>query len=202
MAQSKWGFNTIKSKAGFTIVELLIVIVIIGVLSTLVIVTYNGIQQRARDSKRLSDVRTVARIIQSYYEINGSYPSTGGLGAGFALADANCTDSGTHTSQWVPGVVPSLINSLPQSSGPRSATYPRCYKYVSDGTYYVVSAWMAVETGPQSTTSYRNLGFREPSWSTADGYYCGSLTTPANYWYGFYRYSYTVSNITTCNGGT
>ena len=44
-----------KSK-GFTIVELLIVIVVIAILATLVIVTFTGIQQKARDSKRETDV--------------------------------------------------------------------------------------------------------------------------------------------------
>lgn len=192
-----------KSRSGFTIVELLIVIVIIGILVTLVIVTYGQIQQRARDAKRESDIDSVARVIASYYAINGSYPSTGGLGFGLALGDANCTDAGTHTDQWVPGVVPTLVSKLPQSDGPRTSNYPRCYKYVSDGVNYVLSAWLAVETGPQTTTVHRNLGFREAYWSTADGYYCGSPTTPANYWYPqFYDFSYTISNITTCNGGT
>ncbi|MDO8335901.1 MAG: prepilin-type N-terminal cleavage/methylation domain-containing protein [Candidatus Saccharibacteria bacterium] len=191
-----------KNKSGFTIVELLIVIVIIGILAALVITAYNGIQQRARDAKRLSDIRAVARIVESYYSEKGSYPTTGGLSNGFALSDANCNDASTHTSDWVPGVVPSFVNSLPQSDGPRTSTYTRCYKYISDGTNYVLSAWLAVETGPQTSTSYRNLGFREPVWSSSEGYYCGNITTPAGYWYGFYQYSYTVSSIKTCNGGT
>lgn len=191
-----------KSKSGFTIVELLIVIVIIAILATLVIISYNGIQQRARDAKRINDIKSVAKAVEAYYAINGTYPSTGGLGFGSALGDANCTDAGTHTANWVPNVTPGFMSALPQSEGPRTTTYPRCYKYVSNGSFYVISAWMAAETGPQTTTLYRNLGFREPSWSSADGYHCGNLTTPANYWYGFYRYSYTISNITTCNGGT
>lgn len=46
---------------GFTIVELLIVIVIIGILAAITIVAYNGIQQRARDSARVSDLNAVAK---------------------------------------------------------------------------------------------------------------------------------------------
>ena len=37
-----------KTKSGFTIVELLIVIVVIGILAAITIVAYNGIQSRAR----------------------------------------------------------------------------------------------------------------------------------------------------------
>lgn len=197
MIKKRWAKQT-----GFTIVELLIVIVIISVLAALVIAVYNGIQQRSRDTKRANDIKTVARIVEAYYALNGSYPSTGGLGAGSTLSDQNCTDASPHTSQWVPNVVPSLVNQLPQSEGPRSAASPRCYKYVSDGNSYVLSAWLAIETGPQTNLHYRNLGFREASNSSADMYYCGNVTTPAGYWYGYYRYSYTISNITTCNGGT
>ena len=44
---------------GFTIVELLIVIVVIGVLAAITIVAYNGIQSRARDSARVSDINAI-----------------------------------------------------------------------------------------------------------------------------------------------
>lgn len=41
-----------KQNSGFTIVELLIVIVVIGILAAITIVAYNGVQQRARDMTR------------------------------------------------------------------------------------------------------------------------------------------------------
>ena len=44
---------------GFTIVELLIVIVVIGILAALVVVTYSGIQQKARDTERKTDVNAL-----------------------------------------------------------------------------------------------------------------------------------------------
>ncbi len=50
--------SSLKSQ-GFTIVELLIVIVIIGILAALVIVAYNGIQARASDTKRVTDMQNV-----------------------------------------------------------------------------------------------------------------------------------------------
>ena len=63
-----------KSK-GFTIVELLIVIVVIGILATLVIVTFTGIQQKARDSKRKTDIGAVQAALESYYSSNNTYPT-------------------------------------------------------------------------------------------------------------------------------
>jgi prepilin-type N-terminal cleavage/methylation domain-containing protein len=74
-----------KSK-GFTIVELLIVIVVIGILATLVIVTFTGIQQKARDSKRKTDLGAIQASLESYYSSNNTYPT---------LTDFNDTTAST-----------------------------------------------------------------------------------------------------------
>jgi prepilin-type N-terminal cleavage/methylation domain-containing protein len=63
-----------KSK-GFTIVELLIVIVVIGILATLVIVTFTGIQQKARNSQRETDINALDSHIEAYYAQTGNYPT-------------------------------------------------------------------------------------------------------------------------------
>lgn len=59
---------------GFTIVELLIVIVIIGILASITIVAYNGIQGRARDSARISDINAIRKALEVYKSFNGEYP--------------------------------------------------------------------------------------------------------------------------------
>lgn len=68
-----------KRQSGFTIVELLIVIVVIGILATLVIVTFSGIQQKARDSQRQTDINAVDSHLEAYYAEHGVYPSIGQL---------------------------------------------------------------------------------------------------------------------------
>lgn len=60
---------------GFTIVELLIVIVVIGILATLVIVTFTGIQQKARNSQRQTDINAVDSHLEAYYAESGAYPA-------------------------------------------------------------------------------------------------------------------------------
>src|SRR5206468_9308462 len=64
-----------KRNQGFTIVELLIVIVVIGILAALVITTYSGIQAKARNSKRQTDVQSVQTQLEAYFAQNGHYPS-------------------------------------------------------------------------------------------------------------------------------
>lgn len=61
---------------GFTIVELLIVIVIIGILAALVVVAYNGIATRANNSQTIDVAGKFARAILLYGQDNGFYPRT------------------------------------------------------------------------------------------------------------------------------
>lgn len=64
-----------KRNQGFTIVELLIVIVVIGILALLVITTYGGIQQKARNAKRTTDLKTVQTQLEAFFSQQGYYPS-------------------------------------------------------------------------------------------------------------------------------
>lgn len=64
-----------KDNRGFTIVELLIVIVVIGILAALVVVTYNGIQQKARDTERKTDINALHGQLEAYQAQNGRYPT-------------------------------------------------------------------------------------------------------------------------------
>ena len=70
---------SLKNKKGFTIVELLIVIVVIGILATLVIVTFTGIQQKARNSQRQTDINAVASHVEAFYAQHGFYPTAADL---------------------------------------------------------------------------------------------------------------------------
>lgn len=66
-----------RKSSGFTIVELLIVIVIIGILSALVINVYNGIQQRARNTSRIASAKELLKLTAAYIAQEGRYPGGG-----------------------------------------------------------------------------------------------------------------------------
>lgn len=61
-------------KSGFTIVELLIVIVVIAILAAITIVGYNGMQQRTVNTARIATARNVLTLVQAYAAENGRYP--------------------------------------------------------------------------------------------------------------------------------
>lgn len=81
---------------GFTIVELLIVIVVIGILAGLVITTFNGIQKKGRDTERETDIKALHGQVEAYYAQNGKYPSLAELNdkaaGGFVLTNLKGLD--------------------------------------------------------------------------------------------------------------
>lgn len=66
-----WAKN---KQIGFTIVELLIVIVVIAILAAITIVAYNGIQNRANDTAIQNDLKSLAKKLELYNVDNGVYP--------------------------------------------------------------------------------------------------------------------------------
>lgn len=80
-----------KSTSGFTIVELLIVIVVIGILAAITTVAYNGIQQKAQNAKLLSAFDTYEKALRIYKAQNGTYPDVPRgfhcLGSGYATTE-------------------------------------------------------------------------------------------------------------------
>jgi prepilin-type N-terminal cleavage/methylation domain-containing protein len=95
----------IKSKlqSGFTIIELLIVIAIIGILATLVLTNFQGAQARGRDTVRKNDANSVYSKLEEFYNENGGYP------------DATITDDGANVT--VDGA-PSATAAVAAANGP------------------------------------------------------------------------------------
>ncbi|MES2876493.1 MAG: type II secretion system protein [Patescibacteria group bacterium] len=71
--------KTIQKDRGFTIVELLIVIVVIGILAAITIVAYNGISNRAKTTSAQTTAANVAKKLEAYNAEVGNYPATFGL---------------------------------------------------------------------------------------------------------------------------
>jgi prepilin-type N-terminal cleavage/methylation domain-containing protein len=103
-----------RKQSGFTIVELLIVIVVIGILAGLVITTFTGIQQKARNTERQTDIKAVYGQVEAYYAQNGRYPTLANLNTrawrttnmkgldSEAIKDPKGVGAGTSTSDTAP----------------------------------------------------------------------------------------------------
>ena len=100
--------KTQHQRQGFTIVELLIVIVVIAILAAITIVAYNGIQSRAQDSRRAQDFSSIKKSLLVYASFNGGLPKTYTAGA---------YTSGTVYSGWDASVSPNWLAFLRPSMG-------------------------------------------------------------------------------------
>jgi prepilin-type N-terminal cleavage/methylation domain-containing protein len=198
-------------RKAFTIIELMIVIAVIGILATIIIVSYNGIQQRALNLTRLDDIDKVAGLLALYAKNhNGTYPATtSNTTANWKSIDVR-TDShcfnGSAQTDWIPGT-----DSLPQSKPNTGSSAgvngnPGCYLYASNGIDYVLSAWNMVATPTTSTQYYRRLGFRSFQTPTSAQFFtCNDNVTGGvngssyDITQDYYKHSYTISDITTCN---
>ncbi len=131
---------------GFTIVELLIVIVVIGILALLVITTYSGIQAKARNSKRQTDVQSLQTHLEAFFSQNGYYPSLTDMNTASwlttnmksldqsALTDpSNATQSKTLLAA---AAAKSYSYAVTDSSGNScESTDTNCAKYTLTATY-------------------------------------------------------------------
>lgn len=65
-----------RKNKGFTLIELLVVIAIIGLLSTLSVIALNSAREKARNARRVSDMKQIQTALELYFNDVGRYPAT------------------------------------------------------------------------------------------------------------------------------
>lgn len=120
------------SQYGFTIVELLVVISLIGIIATLVIAVYIGTQDKAKLSKMRADIATIERGLALYHTDNDGFPVSADAPS---CADDWCGWDQATADAFIPGLAPQYLKSLPQL--PEESAYDDTYLYRSvDGQKY------------------------------------------------------------------
>ena len=118
------------NKRGFTIVELLIVIVVIGILAAITIVAYNGIQTRANNMKTEAAVAAYQKALIAYAVEKGEYPDGATTRQSFCLGDSTIYPSGCYDGSVSNTIInrlkPYLGNSLPAPSTECLPMYTGC----------------------------------------------------------------------------
>lgn len=127
---------------GFTIVELLIVIVVIGILAAITVTAFNGIQERARNNQTISAVKEYTKLYRAYALDNHSYPNGASnycLGSGYP--SNLCWDNRAYAPNTaVDNALKTYASTLPNPST------KRVYRNATDesraGILYVNTYWL------------------------------------------------------------
>lgn len=143
-----------KSTSGFTIVELLIVIVIIAVLAAITILAYNGIRVRANTSAVVSDLQSASKKLLLYKIDNGNYPA--GASGGAVRAALNTIDMKLSTDAYSTASNTNILY-LTESTGTQFALLAR--PNGSSTTYYITEVLKTpVEYGGSGSSAYPGGG--------------------------------------------
>lgn len=100
--------HELSKQNGFSLIEILVVIGIIGILSSLLIPNLIGVRQRARDSQRKSDIRQMQSALELYRADNAAYPSV--IDTPYRLNSTACTASNIFTS---PNLLVTYMQKIP-----------------------------------------------------------------------------------------
>lgn len=125
---------------GFTIVELLIVIVVIAILAAITIVAFNGVQDRARYTSMKSDLDSIHKALEMYKVDHGDYPNSadcvaeplvgGGTAASYQFEW--CGWSQGSNDSFIPGLAPKYLPKV--KNLPKSDDTENTYLYKSSST--------------------------------------------------------------------
>lgn len=161
-------FKFSNNKKGFTLIELLVVIAIIGLLASIIIINLNNARKKARDAKRLAEIREIINGLDLYYHDNESWPARTADSCCDGWDQGPCDGDDTFIAGLVSG---NYMAKVPVDPVGGSGT--DCYGY----NYYVYSAG---SYGCDSTRgSFYVLGIRDmessgrphsqsPGWSCSE----------------------------------
>lgn len=111
-----------KTKFGFTLIELLVVIAIIGILASIVLASLNTARVKARDSRRIADLKQIQLALALYADSStgaGNYP------------DATATCNYPTTIRGLEALDPTYIAQVPRDPQTQSGSTGGCYLYAS-----------------------------------------------------------------------
>ena len=174
------------AKLGFTLVEILIVISILGILAGIVIAGVGEARESTRDARRESDAKNIQLALGLYKDDYGQYPSTGSAwksGTTVCHATYGAGNSYSGATGYIPNLAPVYMGVLPESPNVSSN---KCFLYRSNGTDYKLLVWNAIEnynaSSPLADPGYTVNPSPPPSCTNARNYTYAIYTSGALCW--------------------
>lgn len=101
-----------RRKKGFTLIELMVTITVIGILATVGMVTYSNAQKSARDARRKDDFKQIATALELYQQANGHFPLGNHRYAWYG-GGPGMWSSSRDAAPWIAGLTSTYISQLP-----------------------------------------------------------------------------------------
>jgi|SRR6185437_12099680 len=169
-------------KRGFTLIELMIAVAIIGIFASLFAQTLPFVEGRARDKRRIQDLENLQKIVEIYHADKGFYPNASSGASFFTYFSVNDASTGLYSPNqigrtYIPDVIPNYYDQLPLDPLPGASVIPGCaalgYErniiYFSNGDHYKLVMQCSSETDDYDPDSR----FYDPlrpdwAWSVSD----------------------------------
>lgn len=179
-------------KKGFTLIELLVVISIIGLLSSVVLTSLNSARGRARDARRISEIRQLQSALEVYYSKYNSYPALAAGGRrenscfGIEVGGANYTS--VPAGQWGSAlnvlVTEGFYSALPRDpeNSSVSTSYPyKCYQYVTPASAGTYGSCHNIQTGQyEAASNYQYVLYFQTERNPTSGFVINWTASNAN----------------------
>jgi len=131
-------------KKAFTLIELLVVIAIIGLLATISVIALNDARGKARDAKRVADVKQVQTALELFFNDEGRYPTP----AEFSSGSISSYSSSTNSTTTYMAIIPAA--PYPPDGSCQTANNQYNYSAAADGSTYTISYCLGGTTGSVS----------------------------------------------------
>ncbi len=144
-----------RMRAGFTLIEVTVVVAIIGLLSSIIYGSFSGAREQARNKAIQTELKEIQLAMEVYKAQYDRYPSaasgSGCYSSGGGVEMAENSNGTCSNWQYISGIVPEYIGGLPESRDTQNTNCIFEYTVENSGTWYKMTAERCFDGATQAS---------------------------------------------------